>query len=58
MSNITVITLNKFRKRVRGLLRTRISSFKYACCIFVHAIFGSIDSMNHAYHWNIENYST
>ena len=26
MSNITVITLNKFRKRVRGLLRTRISS--------------------------------
>ena len=27
MSNITVIiTLNKFRKRARGLLRTRISS--------------------------------
>ena len=26
MSNISVITLNKFRKRVRGLLRTRISS--------------------------------
>ena len=26
MSNITVITLNKFRKRVRGLLRTHISS--------------------------------
>ena len=25
MSNITVITLNKFRKWVRGLLRTRIS---------------------------------
>ena len=27
MSNITVITLNKFGKRARGLLRTRISSF-------------------------------
>ena len=26
MSNITVITLNKFGKRARGLLRTRISS--------------------------------
>ena len=26
MSNITVITLNKFRKRARGLLHTRISS--------------------------------
>ena len=26
MSNIIVITLTKFRKRARGLLRTRISS--------------------------------
>ena len=26
MSNITVMTLNKFRKRARGLLRSRISS--------------------------------
>ena len=36
MSNIIVITLNKFRKRVRGLLRTRISSVYILCQLANH----------------------
>ena len=36
LSNITVITLNKFRKRARGLLRTRISSLDFRIFMTSH----------------------